>query len=132
VSSQVSCRLTLGRQSSPVLFSHRSSMLVLFSTSSNLTSRIEDLKELARKKFADAASFERNWHSSSFPYAANLVCESTPDVDKGLRTVVIETLNQPRELLDYEEVQELLGSRSGLALALLQTVLCEDRVVKVW
>ena len=47
-------------------------------------------------------------------------------MDQGLRAVVVETLNKHRELLDYEEVQELLVSGNGLALALLQMVLRED------
>lgn len=81
---------------------------------------------MARSKFANAVKSERNWKSSAFSHAANLVCESTLDVDRGLRTVVIDTLDSHRELLDYEEVQELLSSANGLALALLQRVVRED------
>ena len=85
------------------------------------------MKGLARDKFLDAAQSERNCKSSSFAHAAEIVYKSPWDKDHGLRVVVIDVLNQHRELLGYKEMQELLISGNGLALALLQKILREDR-----
>jgi len=85
---------------------------------------IDDLKEVARAKFAAPAA--EDWKLKAFALSAGIVCETTPKVDKGLRRVVVEILNEYRELLDYEEIQELLDSGNGLAWEMLKTV-CEQQ-----
>jgi hypothetical protein len=84
---------------------------------------IEDLKMLAKTKFVEAVS--EDWESKSFAHAAELVFDTPPKSDRGLRTVVIETLNQHRDLLDYQEIQDLLDSGNGMAWALLKAVCCK-------
>ncbi|KIX05919.1 uncharacterized protein Z518_03893 [Rhinocladiella mackenziei CBS 650.93] len=82
---------------------------------------IDDLRELAREKFANAAA--RDWKSKAFAYAAGLVCKTTPSKgDVGLRKVVIDTIDAHQELLNYEEFQELLDSGNGLAWELLKLI----------
>ena len=81
---------------------------------------IDDLKELARTKFAYAAI--KDCKPQAFAYAAGLVCETTPKTDVGLRNVVFETMNDHRELLDYEEIQQLLDSGNGMAWDLVKEI----------
>lgn len=89
---------------------------------------IDDLKVLARTKFREAA--KEDWNSKSFVHAAELVFESTPGSDKGLRDVVTGTLNQHRDLADYEEWQKLLDSGNGMAWALVQVLLERIRTAR--
>jgi hypothetical protein len=77
-----------------------------------------DLKELARNKFAEAAS--QDWNSSEFPLAVQTVYTSTPENDHQLRSVVVETITRHRELLKREEVERLVKEINGLAFGLLK------------
>ncbi|KAK5093979.1 hypothetical protein LTS08_008763 [Lithohypha guttulata] len=82
---------------------------------------IDDLKALAKQKFEEAVV--QDWDSQAFAYAAELVFSTTPNSDRGLRTVVTKTINTHRELVNYEEVQRLLDSGNGMAWALIQVLL---------
>ena len=80
---------------------------------------IHDLKDLAREKFADAAS--NAWDDSGFPLAVQTVYSSTPEGDDGLRDVVVDTLSRHRELLEKVEVETLVKGVNGLAYGLLRS-----------
>ncbi|KAK5080168.1 hypothetical protein LTR05_008774 [Lithohypha guttulata] len=82
---------------------------------------IDDLKAQAKQKFEEAVV--QDWDSQAFAYAAELVFSTTPNSDRGLRTVVTKTINMHRELVNYEEVQRLLDSGNGMAWALIQVLL---------
>ena len=79
---------------------------------------IHDLKDLARDKFAEAAS--NDWDGSGFPIAVQTVYSSTPESDHGLRDVVVDTLSQHRVLLAKAEVEALVKEINGLAFGLLK------------
>lgn len=79
---------------------------------------IHDLKDLARDKFAEAAS--NDWQGKDFPIAVHTVYASTPESDYGLRNVVVNTLSQHRELLEKPEVETLVKEVNGLAFGLLK------------
>ena len=81
---------------------------------------VDGLKMLAKKKFAAAAIHD--WDTTAFAQAALLAFTTTPTVDTGLREVVIDVLNDHRDLLEYEEIQVLLNSGNGLAWALLKVI----------
>lgn len=89
--------------------------------------QIEDLKELARVKFAEAAS--KYWDSEAFASAAELVCETT--VDTGLRHIVVDTVNAHRELMEKKEMKALFDSGNGLAWELLQLVIRQHHLTPV-
>lgn len=82
---------------------------------------IEDLKRLAEAKFTESA--EKSWRSEAFVQASQLVFETTPSTDLGLRSVVISILHEHRELMTYEEVQDLLDSGNGIAWQLVKALL---------
>lgn len=79
---------------------------------------IHDLKDLAREKFAEAAS--NDWDANDFPIAVQTVYASTPECDYGLRNVVVATLTQHRELFEKSEVEALVKEVNGLAFGLLK------------
>lgn len=79
---------------------------------------IPDLKGLARQKFK--RNVADGWNTPGFASAAEIVYESTPKADNGLREVVVNTLDRHRELADKGEIEKLLDSGNGLALALLK------------
>lgn len=82
---------------------------------------IEDLKRLALAKFSNAA--EQNWRSEAFVQASRLIFEDTPTNDLGLRAIVVKIMHNHKELMDYEEVQELLNSGNGIAWHLVKSLL---------
>lgn len=82
---------------------------------------IENLKELAKLKFE--AAMVQNWDGQVFAHAAELVFTSTPSTDQGLRAIVSKTLNDHRELVNYDEVRNLLDSGNGMAWAFVQVLL---------
>jgi len=72
-----------------------------------------NLKALARDKFAAVAAVD--WQSKAFAHAAELVCETMPRLDMGLRKIIVHTVADHRGLLDYEEISGLLDCGNGLA-----------------
>ncbi|KAK5074610.1 hypothetical protein LTR70_010116 [Exophiala xenobiotica] len=82
---------------------------------------IDDLKDLARTKFEQAVADD--WDSQAFAHAAELAFNTTPGSDRGLRAAVIKTINDHRELIDYEEIRALLDSGNGIAWALVKVLL---------
>jgi len=76
------------------------------------------LKDLAREKLHHACS--HFWSSPSFPLAARHTFSTTPADDKGLRTVVSETIANHMELMEEPWVNELLGEFNGLARGILE------------
>lgn len=90
---------------------------------------IDDLKVLAKTKFEEAVV--QDWDSQAFAHAAELVFTTTPSSDQGLRKIVIKTMNQHRDLVNYEEIQNLLNSGNGMAWALVQ-VLFGDQSDQEW
>jgi hypothetical protein len=80
---------------------------------------IHDLKDLAREKFAVAASI--GWHENMFATAVQTVYSSTPDSDHGLRDVVVETIRKHKELLRKAEIKILVREVDGLAYDLLKS-----------
>lgn len=82
---------------------------------------IDGLKDVAKAKFEEAVL--EDWKSPAFAYAAELVFSTTPSSDQGLRSIVIDTINKHRELVKYEEIQNLLDSGNGMAWAFVQVLL---------
>lgn len=82
---------------------------------------IVDLKALAKAKFEEAVL--QDWQSRAFVHAAELVFSTTHDSDQGLRGAVVSTINEHRELINYEEWQNLFNSGNGMAWALVQILL---------
>ena len=82
---------------------------------------INDLKLLAQSKFDEAV--KESWMSEAFVRSAELAFSNTPSDDFGIRSIVINTLNDHRALIGYEEVQELLGSENGMAWQLAKVVI---------
>lgn len=79
------------------------------------------LKALAKTKFEQAVL--QHWFSRAFAHAAELAFSSTHPSDRGLRDVVVSAINQHRELVNYEEWQNLLDSGNGVAWTLVQVLL---------
>lgn len=86
---------------------------------------IEDLKLLAKSKFADAATTD-DFSIDAFVHAAELVFSTTSRTDYGLRKEVINVLDRNRGLLEDKSVQSLLESGNGMAWAMLRVVCCVD------
>lgn len=91
---------------------------------------IEDLKELAREKFARVAT--RDWNKGEFVHAVQIVYESTPKSDSGLRDVVVKTINQHRDLMKDSEMENMLEELNGLAVGLLKVVCSSNPPVDPW
>jgi hypothetical protein len=91
---------------------------------------IEDLKELAREKFATVAT--RDWNKGGFAHAVQIVYESTPKSDSGLRDVVVETINQHRDLMKDSEIENMLEELNGLAVGVLKVVCSSNPPVDSW
>lgn len=83
---------------------------------------IHGLKDLARTKFAAAAS--NHWDCSGFPLAMQTVFTTTPDDDNGLRDVVINILGQHRALFQKVAVDTLIKEVNGLAYSLVKAAWC--------
>jgi len=84
---------------------------------------IEDLKALAKAKFEQAVL--QDWESRAFAHAAGLAFDTTHSSDQGLRSVIVKTINQHRELVNRESVQDLLKSGNEMAWALIQVLLAD-------
>jgi hypothetical protein len=80
---------------------------------------IDDLKDLARAKFAEAAS--KHWNTSSFPSAIQIAYSSMPDSDQGLRDIVIYTISQHMDLMKKSEIEGLVKKINGLAFGLVES-----------
>jgi len=91
---------------------------------------IEDLKKLAREKFASVAV--RDWNKRWFAYAVQIVYESTPKSDSGLRDVVVETINQHRDLMKDSEIENMVEELDGLAVSLLKVICSSNPPVTLW
>lgn len=85
---------------------------------------IDDLKHLAKVKFQAAVS--QDWQNLAFAHAAELVFSTTPASDQGLRSIVIQTINQHRDLADCKEIQALLDSGNGMAWELVKVLLADQ------
>lgn len=79
---------------------------------------IDHLKTLAMAKFEGAAS-ESLW-APAFARAAHLVFTTTASSDEGLRNIVVSTLSQHRELIDYEGIASLIKTGNEIGWALIQ------------
>ena len=79
---------------------------------------IQGLKLLAKDKFKAAAS--RGWDADGFPPAVQIVYNSTPEEDTGLREVVVKIISVHMELLNKPEVEAMMRKLNGLAFDLLK------------
>ena len=91
---------------------------------------IEDLKELAREKFARVAT--RDWNKGGFAHAVQIVYESTPKSGSSLRDVIVATINQHRDLMKDSEIENMLEELNGLAVGLLKVVCSSNPPVDSW
>jgi hypothetical protein len=73
---------------------------------------IDDLKELAREKFARVAT--RDWNKECLRTRCKLCTSQHPKSDSGLRGVIVETINQHRDVMLanncqlYQALQEVI------------------------
>lgn len=75
------------------------------------------LKELAKVKFHVACN--RFWDDQEFSIAAHHAYVSTPDEDKGLRSVVCKIISQHMSLIKKPEIEALMTEFNGLSFGLL-------------
>jgi hypothetical protein len=61
-----------------------------------------------------------------------IVYESTPKSDSGLRDIVVETINQHRDLMKDSEIENMLEELNGLAVSLLKVVCSSNPPVGLW
>jgi hypothetical protein len=80
---------------------------------------VTGLKELAREKFIRSCA--KFWDDDCLAGAAHYAFSTTPEDDRGLREVVINTISQHMELLDKPEVEALLHQFNGLAVGILKS-----------
>lgn len=78
---------------------------------------VAGLKELAMEKFKAACT--SSWDDAAFPVAVNIVYQTTPESDLGLRGVVLDTITSRLSLIGKPEIQVLLAEGNGLALGVL-------------
>lgn len=92
---------------------------------------IPSLQTLAAEKFKRGA--ELAWNTDAFSTAIALGFSTTPDSDKGLRSIITATiLNHAETLLDKPDIEDCVRNISGLSYDLLRsrilkpssTVLC--------
>ncbi|KAF2823014.1 hypothetical protein CC86DRAFT_299958, partial [Ophiobolus disseminans] len=76
------------------------------------------LKELAREKFLRACA--KYWDDEHFAPVAHYAFSTTPEDDRGLRDVVINTISQHMVLLNKPAVEAMLAEFNGPALGLLK------------
>ena len=79
---------------------------------------IGGLKVLAQQKFEQAV--RQQWDSEEFAPAVHVVYASTPDGDRSLRDVVMETIYSYKSLLQKLEVETAVRDIPGLAFDLLK------------
>lgn len=65
-------------------------------------------------------------------HAVQIVYESTPKSDSGLRDVVVKTINQHRDLMKDSEMENMLEELNGLAVGLLKVVCSSNPPVDPW
>jgi hypothetical protein len=58
--------------------------------------------------------------------------ESTPKSDSGLRDIVIEIINQHRDLMKDSEIKNMLEELNGLTVSLLKVVCSSNPPVGLW
>lgn len=88
---------------------------------------VRGLKGLATRKFNDACSCF--WNHEKFAAAARYVFMSTPDGDRCLRNVILETLLENTELLSKPEIMSLLQKNNHLCYDVLREMVstyCDD------
>lgn len=78
---------------------------------------VSGLKELSKFKFELACA--KFWDDFMFAEAANHAFSTTPDDDKGLRSIVCKTISDHMGLLKKAEVEALMTEFNGLAFGLL-------------
>jgi hypothetical protein len=78
---------------------------------------VSGLKDLVKHKFELACAMY--WDDPKFAEAANYAFSTTPDEDKGLRTIVCKTLSDHMSLLKKPEVEALMTEFNGLSFGLL-------------
>jgi hypothetical protein len=80
--------------------------------------QIQGLKPLIQGRFKNACQLY--WRSGEFIVAADVVFATTPEEDKGLRQIVVETIAQHMEILKKPEIEPLMITYNGLAFGLLK------------
>jgi hypothetical protein len=78
---------------------------------------VSGLKELSKFKFELACA--KFWDDDAFAAAAGHAFSTTPEEDKGLRTIVCRTISEHMGLLKKREVGMLMEEVNGLAFGLL-------------
>jgi hypothetical protein len=78
---------------------------------------VHGLKELSREKFSDDC--KPFWEAEGFAVAAKHAFSTTPEDNKGLRKVVLDTILQHMGLIRKPEIQALMLEFSGLAVDIL-------------
>lgn len=78
--------------------------------------QVPALKELAKRCFREEVDGEGGWADPSFALAVEVVFESTPEGDRGLRDLVVEAacrhFGELKERKEFEEVAQRIGSFS--------------------
>lgn len=80
--------------------------------------QIAGLKPLIQGKFR--AACQLHWAKPEFVSAVEIAFTTTPDEDKGIRSIVVDTLSAHREIIAKPEMEELMESLNGLAYAVLK------------
>ncbi|KAF2634164.1 hypothetical protein P280DRAFT_464069 [Massarina eburnea CBS 473.64] len=83
--------------------------------------QINELKELARKKFSMACAL--HWKENEFLYAAQHACTSTMNEDMGLRLIVAKTVAAHIELFERDMFKQLLSEHGNVAVAVLEEMI---------
>ncbi|KAF2112087.1 hypothetical protein BDV96DRAFT_168387 [Lophiotrema nucula] len=79
---------------------------------------VQGLKPLILERFK--AACQLLWNSDQFPVAAEVVFATTPEDDKGLRNLVVDTISEHLEIMKKPEIEPLMITYNGLAFALLK------------
>ena len=82
---------------------------------------VQGLEKFSSKKFKN--SLATTWSSKVFSKVVQVVYETTPSTDQGLRSIVMETARKQGScLMNCAEFKVLLKSASDFTIALLQKV----------
>jgi hypothetical protein len=79
--------------------------------------QVSGLKELSKFKFELACA--KFWDDAIFAEAARCAFETTPEEDRGIRSIVCKTLSEHMGLLKKKDVVGLMTEFNGLAFGLL-------------
>ncbi|ORY16615.1 hypothetical protein BCR34DRAFT_597620 [Clohesyomyces aquaticus] len=82
--------------------------------------KIKGLKLLIYEKFSRAC--EWNWATQAFYEATRIVFSTTPDSNKGPRSVIVVVFTSYQGLIDQLEIKAFMEGANGLADTVLRTI----------